>query len=1206
MKQDLPSQNSAPLADFIGGRVFGLDLGTGSIGYAVRRGSEFLDVGVLICDSDIGDLASRNGMRRMRRTLRSRTYRRKWTAEQLRRIGLPQPSVEFFNKRIDETHEAYQQRTNPVILRCRALLGEALSPEQLHAAIAHLWKRRGYEPVVPWSKDGKPMESEDEWKGTISPGQNNKAFSDSGFEHPAQFLMRQMERWNEADAWPRGNYDQRRRVWQRGLLEKEFHAIVAKHSVLQKNITITDEDGTTQTVSFTQWLLYGDGELRTQHGKEYRWYDKSTEGRNPGVLGLKWPRFNNRKPALDILRPYDEKGRPQHVVSKDAPIARKAMWELATANFRVTDLKTGKRVRPSQESLDKLKSMWLDSLKKSARKAYEEGRADFDVEVSAEDKKNKKGEVSKESLLTKWASHYQDQYALLAHQPDLVSAAGEGRTRYSTPTIQAMLEKDVEALQKTPQPLLVRPGQSREDAMNVFLAEVRSPVVRHRLTLLLRLLERLVKQHGTPKLIIVEAARSFGMGRKAKEKHMKVVADNKKEGEQARGTAKKEGFSSSKRALTRYRLWKEAGGRCPFCGNAITIEQFKTGGADIAHIVPQSIRECHDFYNLTVAHGDCNRREMENKIPRDAFGHRWQELEAFARTHFKERKLELFLAPTLADAQDILDAKDQLCMTAHLSKLVRRLCIIRFGWEGKDGRDPTTEEGNLPSHQFLVTNGSLTSALRGAWGINTLLHRAPCPTDEEWQKLPEPQRKEIKQQRWEAKQKNRSDHRHHGLDAMVITCTLPWLARRVVDRGEDAQGQLIWWKLSDDKKQREAANPVFPGDNTFRRVAEQWRDRMEVRHHVANATHRQPAKTTFYSRRGIDKFISREDVTSLTPKDLHTEGARKCRVHPEELGQYLHLLWTLYTEDMRRYLESASKCWLKDHPLTKVDEKEVIKGFRQRLCFDVFEQWRKSDRQSPPAMPDDPAHPIKIEGTLKPIYPEDGAASIELPLRQALFKRLTSDFAERLCFTAFQKWRAKDKPSDSDFPSRVRIPISKVRYVAKLNLDNAVPGPKTMPGHGGHPVYVQRTDFREVRIMPAKAGDGYVPVFVPLGAKYALFSPFGDYVKEAQPALTIRKRQRIKLVKNYSAKGENTDSKLTAGDYVVEVLGAEQITINLAYVARPKEARAAFGLPASGYKPYWKFLLPALGFVFSASALGIEVSNDNDETDDIEEPNGES
>ena len=88
-----PASQSTALIDFINSLVFGFDLGTGSIGYVVRRGSEFLDVGVLICDSGIGALDVRNGMRRMRRTLRSRTYRRKWTAQQLERIGLTRPKT---------------------------------------------------------------------------------------------------------------------------------------------------------------------------------------------------------------------------------------------------------------------------------------------------------------------------------------------------------------------------------------------------------------------------------------------------------------------------------------------------------------------------------------------------------------------------------------------------------------------------------------------------------------------------------------------------------------------------------------------------------------------------------------------------------------------------------------------------------------------------------------------------------------------------------------------------------------------------------------------------------------------------------------------------------------------------------------------------------------------------------------------------------
>ncbi len=75
--------------DFFNGLVFGFDVGTGSIGYAVRRGSTFLYVGVLICDSEGSDLSGRRGLRRQRRTLRSKKARRKWFACEMEKLGLP-------------------------------------------------------------------------------------------------------------------------------------------------------------------------------------------------------------------------------------------------------------------------------------------------------------------------------------------------------------------------------------------------------------------------------------------------------------------------------------------------------------------------------------------------------------------------------------------------------------------------------------------------------------------------------------------------------------------------------------------------------------------------------------------------------------------------------------------------------------------------------------------------------------------------------------------------------------------------------------------------------------------------------------------------------------------------------------------------------------------------------------------------------------
>jgi len=112
---------------FLTGLVFGFDVGTGSIGYAVRKGSEFKDVGVLICDSEGSDLSKRRDLRRQRRTLRSKKFRRQWFAKELTKLGLPKSETAL---------------NDPISLRLRALNGEVLKLEELHAALAHLFKRR--------------------------------------------------------------------------------------------------------------------------------------------------------------------------------------------------------------------------------------------------------------------------------------------------------------------------------------------------------------------------------------------------------------------------------------------------------------------------------------------------------------------------------------------------------------------------------------------------------------------------------------------------------------------------------------------------------------------------------------------------------------------------------------------------------------------------------------------------------------------------------------------------------------------------------------------------------------------------------------------------------------------------------------------------------------------------------------------------------
>ncbi len=135
---------------------------------------------------------------------------------------------------------------------------------------------------------------------------------------PCQLLEARRKESGESPTkeWARKIY------WPRELLEKEFHALVGA----QKN-------DFPDLAKKTDWLLYGDSQPKSRGKENYHVFFNSTEARNPGVLGLRWPRFDNRGPALDSLQPVDGQGRPLHVVRKNKESFVKTQWELSFDEF---------------------------------------------------------------------------------------------------------------------------------------------------------------------------------------------------------------------------------------------------------------------------------------------------------------------------------------------------------------------------------------------------------------------------------------------------------------------------------------------------------------------------------------------------------------------------------------------------------------------------------------------------------------------------------------------------------------------------------------------------------------------------------------------------------------------------------------------------------------------------------------------------------
>lgn len=844
--------------NFFTGLVFGFDVGTGSIGYAVRKGSEFKDVGVLICDSEGSDLSKRRDLRRQRRTLRSKKFRRQWFAKELVKLGLPKPET---------------AQDDPITLRLRALNGETLKPEELHAALTHLFKRRGYSKV-PWATVEKAAKETTKPKKDDDEGKIKEAVKEMkaklGGKHPCQFLAEEKARVgiSPTDHWARKIY------WPREVLQKEFIAIVTSQ---KKNFPLLAEK--------SDWLLYGDSQPKGKNGETFHVFFKTTEAQNPGVMGLRWPRFDNRGPALDSLQPVDEQGRPMHVVRKNKEAFGLAQWELALMNFRVLDFKTRQKRDP---------------------------RADFPTFIeNLRNEWNKKGKVT-EARLKKLAEPFKDKFLLIEDQKPLTPETGSGRARYSSPTL-GLIRKEIGEGRRVdpPQPILRRKGESAEQALNRYLADIKHPLVRHRLVLFRGILARLVKDYGQPDTIVLEAVRSLALGQKAKNELNKRNEQFRKERESAREQLSSNNESISRKGIQRYRLWQEAKGRCPFCLQ--TIERTDLGhGADIEHLVPRSIVDCNEFYNLTVAHIKCNRELKGDRTPLAAFGgtSHWEGIKANAATCFGGRKLEIFLSP---NAEELIEQKSDLQHTAYIARVIRHISLIQLDWLSDEGRDPTPEKQN-PALRFQVTNGQLTSRLRKAWGLNQILH--PIPTGQRWDELTDEEQKQFAE-------KNRGDLRHHSLDAMVIACTLPWLAHRT-HGAKDAFGRHGWW-TQDEKQRSKAANPLFPKEGQMHEVVKNQIEKVIVKHHVSRSNHQQAYATTLYAKKAKDTYVAREVFTSLTPKNLGS-------IWPKEFAYYCEAAWKLYAEessDIELELKRSNKC--------------VPEIFTRKLCFAHFQRWRADD-----------------------------------------------------------------------------------------------------------------------------------------------------------------------------------------------------------------------------------------------------------------------
>ncbi len=363
----------------------------------------------------------------------------------------------------------------------------------------------------------------------------------------------------------------------------------------------------------------------------------------------------------------------------------------------------------------------------------------------------------------------------------------DGYGKHSLKAINALLEhlregkdyyaavKEIGALESIAKPI-------REVAEDYVLSvdsvpEIANPTVQKALYEIRRVVNAIVKLYGKPAIIRLEMARDM----KSSKKHRREIESQQKQNRKNNEEAEKEilkHFKSKDSNITleilrnkaasrvqiedrnKYKMWREQGCRCPYCGEGISIGDLFSGEAEIEHILPYTgFRQ--SYMNTVVSCRNCNQTKAK-RTPYEAWGHteRWSHIEKFAKAKYAKNKglypkQRNILKKEHNPEDEEAFVERQLNDTRYIATASKKM-LDNYG---------------VPVD---VNNGMATGELRRLFGLNTVLPREPdTGAYEKTDEKIDTETGEILQ--YSAKKvekiKSRQDHRHHAVDAFVIAMT---------------------------------------------------------------------------------------------------------------------------------------------------------------------------------------------------------------------------------------------------------------------------------------------------------------------------------------------------------------------------------------------------------------------------------------------------
>lgn len=262
-----------------------------------------------------------------------------------------------------------------------------------------------------------------------------------------------------------------------------------------------------------------------------------------------------------------------------------------------------------------------------------------------------------------------------------------------------------------------------------------NPVVERALVQFRKVLNALIKKYGKMDFINIELSRDIN-SKKIRNEIKNKQNRNKKARESAEEKCRDKGIENNEKNILKLRLWEEQREFCIYCGEKIGIDDLREKtNLEIDHIYPYSKSYDDSYNNKVLVHAKCNQAKL-NKTPFEAWGdkEKWDKIKGLIKNLPKSKKKRI-LNEKFEYRKEGEFKERNINDTRYIVRLASNWVKDNLDFNRIENENP--QSGQKGSKERVkVMNGILTKNLRHFWGLDDL--------------------------------KNRENHIHHALDAIVV------------------------------------------------------------------------------------------------------------------------------------------------------------------------------------------------------------------------------------------------------------------------------------------------------------------------------------------------------------------------------------------------------------------------------------------------------